>query len=508
MARYFKYKSPDDVVADAKSLGLDVAMSGDFSVLFQPIQIGNLRVGNRLAIHPMEGCDGTLDGRPDELTYRRYVRFGSGGSKLIWGEATAVCDEGRANTRQLWIAEHTLSDLERMLRQCREAHIATFGAGCDRDLVIGLQLTHSGRYSVRRPLIAMHDPLLDPLIKDKATGSAIDDSYPTLTDDNLKRLEDQFVVAAKLAAKIGCDFIDLKQCHRYLLSELLAAKIRPGAYGGSLENRTRLVRNIVGRIRSEVPGLLIATRMNAYDGIPYRVSPPSEGGAGGVTNQLLPPEEGSGVRERVTSVNSDRDRVGHPVPHTLPIRTAFGVSAHDHLIDDLTEPLQVARWLRDWGVELINISMGNPYANPHVVRPAEFPPVDGYHAPEHPLIGVARHFRIARAIQAAVPDVPVIGGGYSWLQDFAAHAAAANVAAGHVAIVGFGRATLSHPDFAKALHDEGRFDRKQICRTFSYCTGLMRAKHHPTGQFPTGCPPFDKDVYGPIWKEVEATRPS
>lgn len=477
MARYFKYKSPDDVVADAKSLGLDVAMSADFSVLFQPIQLGNLRVGNRLAIHPMEGCDGTLDGRPDELTYRRYVRFGSGGSKLIWGEATAVCDEGRANTRQLWIAEHTLSDLERMLRQCHEAHIAAFGAGSDRDLVIGLQLTHSGRYAVRRPLIAMHDPLLDPLIIDNATGRAIDDSYPTLSDDDLKRLEDQFVAAAKLAAKIGCDFVDLKQCHRYLLSELLAAKIRPGAYGGSLENRTRLVRNIVGRIRSEVPGLLIASRMNAYDGIPYR---------------------GVGEGENFT---------GCPVPHSFPIRTAFGVSEHDHLTDDLTEPLQVARWLRDWGVGLINISMGNPYANPHVVRPAEFPPVDGYHAPEHPLIGVARHFRIARAIQAAVPDVPVIGGGYSWLQDFAAHAAAANVAAGHVAIVGFGRATLSHPDFAKALHDEGRFHRKQTCRTFSYCTGLMRAKHHPTGQFPTGCPPFDKDVYGPIWKEVEATRP-
>ncbi|MBI5757918.1 MAG: NADH:flavin oxidoreductase, partial [Planctomycetales bacterium] len=328
-----------------------------------------------------------------------------------------------------------------------------------------------------------------------ATGRVVDDSYPTLTDDELKRLEDQFVVAAKIAAKIGCDFIDIKQCHRYLLSELLASTTRPGSYGGSLENRTRLVRNIVGRIRSEVPGLLIATRMNAYDGIPYRISP-------------LPPGEGSRVRERRTGEDSDREQIGHPVPHALPIRTAFGTSEHDHLLEDLTEPRQVARWLREWGVGLINISMGNPYANPHVVRPAEFPPVDGYHAPEHPLIGVARHFRIAHAIQVTVPDVPVIGGGYSWLQDFAAHAATANVAAGKIAITGFGRATLSHPDFARALQTAGQFTRKKVCHTFSYCTGLMRAKQHPTGQFPTGCPPFDKDVYGPIWKEVEESRKS
>ena len=489
MARYFKYKSPADVTADAAALGFEMPMSGDFSALFEPIRIGHLTAGNRLAIHPMEGCDGTLDGNPDELTYRRYVRFGSGGSKLIWGEAAAVCDEGRANTRQLWIADHTASNLERMLQQCREAHVAAFGVGSDRDLVIGLQLTHSGRYAVRRPLLAMHDPLLDPLIRDKVTGRVIDDSYPTLTDDDLKRLEDQFVAAARLAAKIGCDFIDIKQCHRYLLSELLASTTRPGSYGGSLENRTRLVRNIVGRIRSETPGLLIASRMNAYDGIPYRAD--------------SSPAAPSSRAAHDTDLEA---RIGHSVPHALPIRTAFGTSMHDHLLEDLTEPLQVVRWLRDWGVGLINISMGNPYANPHVVRPAEFPPVDGYHAPEHPLIGVARHFRIAHAIQAAVPDVPVIGGGYSWLQDFAAHAAAANVSSGKIAITGFGRATLSHPDFAKALQSEGHFTRKQVCRTFSYCTGLMRAKQHPTGQFPTGCPPFDKDVYGPIWKEVEESR--
>jgi len=474
MARYFKYKSPEDVTADAARLGHDMPLSGDFSVLFTPVQIGPLTAGGRLSIHPMEGCDGTPDGRPDELTYRRYRRFGAGGAKVIWGEATAIADEGRMNPRQLMINEQTAADLERMLAGCREAHREAMGN--DDGLVIGLQLTHSGRYGYRRPLIATRDPILDPLTIDKSTGRRIDASYPLLTDDDLKRIEDQFVAAARLAHKIGVDFVDIKQCHRYLLSELLAAKNRPGPYGGSLENRMRLVENVVGRIRSEVPGLVIASRMNAYDGIPYR---------------------GEGEGENF---------IGKPCPHELPLQVAFGTNPENHLEEDLTEPLEAARRLRDRGVSLLSITMGNPYANPHLVRPAEFPPVDGYHCPEHPLHGVARHFRIARQMQAAVPDIPVIGGGYSWLQDYALHAAAANVAAGHVQMIGLGRAALSHPDFVRVAQETGALNRKKVCRTFSYCTGLMRAKDHPLGQYPTGCPPFDKEVYDPIWKEVEAKK--
>src|SRR5437773_769028 len=217
----------------------------------------------------MEGCDGTLDGHPDALTFRRYQRFGAGGAKLIWGEATAVLDEGRANTRQLLLNEQTAGDLARMLQECRQAHRAAFGS--DEDLIVGLQLTHSGRYSFRRPLLAFHDPILDPRTQvDKATGKTVDQDYPLLEDDYLRRLPDYYVAAARLAHRIGFQFVDIKQCHRYLLSELLAAKTRPGPYGGSLENRTRLAREIIGRIRSDVPGLVIATRLNVFDAIPFR----------------------------------------------------------------------------------------------------------------------------------------------------------------------------------------------------------------------------------------------
>lgn len=469
MARYFKYKTAEALAEHAKELGQELSVSDDFSPLFEPIQIGGLTVGNRLAIQPMEGCDGTLEGHPDELTYRRYIRFGSGGAKLIWGEATAICDEGRMNPRQLWINDRTVADLEKMLSQCRQAHQEKFGQA--DDLAIGLQLTHSGRFSCRRPVIATHDDLLDPLTLDKSTGKFLDQSYPIITDDELKQLEDLYVSAARLAVKAGVDFIDLKQCHRYLLNELLGATNRPGEYGGSLENRTRFIRNIVTRIREEFPDLIIASRMNAYDGIPYH---------------------GQGD-----------DFIGVPREHQLPLKNSFGTNPNNHLEEDLTEPIQVATWLKEWGVDLLNISCGNPYANPHLVRPAEFPPVDGYNAPEHPLLGVCRHIRIVRQIQSAVPDLPLIGSGYSWLQDFAMHVAAANVAQKHVSLVGMGRATLSHPDFAATLQETGKMTRKKICRTFSYCTNLMRTKDHPLGQYATGCPPFDKEIYGPLWKEAQ-----
>jgi len=474
MARYFQYKTPADLESAARELGQPLNLAPSAAPLFDSFRVGNRVVGNRLVVQPMEGCDGTLEGEPDELTFRRYRRFGAGGAKLIWGEATAVSPAARANTRQLLLSSRTAAALERMLADCRAAHRES--CGDDQDLLLGLQLTHSGRYSVPTPLLVTHDPLLDPLTYHRGAGRMGVGLEPLLTDDDLRRVADDYVLAARLARQIGCDFVDLKQCHRYLLSELLAARNRPGALGGPLENRIRLICDIVTRIRAEVPDLLLFTRMNCYDGIPYR-------------GEML-----------------NGERVGRPVPCDGPVSTGFGMLAGDWQQEDLTEPISVARELVRLGVSMVNVTMGNPYANPHVVRPAEYPPVDGYLPPEHPLLGVLRHLRIAAAMQAALPGVPVVGSGYSWLQDFGHLVAAGEVAAGRVTCAGFGRATLSHPDFANALKQRGRFDRKQVCRTFSYCTGLMRAKDHPLGQYPTGCPPFDKEAYGAIWKEVEAQR--
>jgi NADPH2 dehydrogenase len=458
MANFFKYKSLADIEAENARLGIDLHFSDDLSPLFQPIAIAGRQAGNRWCIHPMEGCDGEPDGRPGPLTFRRYDRFGAGGAKIIWGEACAVLDEGRANPRQILLNDSTRDDFARLVADCRKAH--RDANDDDSDLLIGLQLTHSGRYSYRRPFIATRDPLL--IGRYRVTRDT-----PLITDDELKGLVDRYVAAARLAVAVGFDFIDVKQCHRYLLNELLGARNRPGPYGGSFENRTRLAREIFQAIRAAVPGhIILATRLNVYDGIPFRAD-------------------------------------GTPEAWTAPLANGWGMNENDPFAMDLTEPLRWIAEMRQLGVTLINVTMGNPYAQPHVGRPFEYPPPDGYESPEHPLIGVDRHFRATAAIQHAHPDLAVVGTGYSYLQEFLPQAAAANVRDGRVSIVGFGRAALAQPDLVRQLRDTGKLDRKRVCRTFSYCTALMRAKDHPLGQFPTGCPPFDKDGYGDVWKEVQ-----
>jgi NADPH2 dehydrogenase len=473
LSRYFKYKTAADLTRDAERLGLNIRLSDDLSCLRQPTTVGGRRVGNRLAIHPMEGCDATPDGDPDALTIRRYERFGAGGAKLIWGEAAAVAPEGRANRRQLVIDEARASGLEALVRTCRQAHRESWGS--TDDLLVGLQLTHSGRYSVPRPILAQHDPLLDPVtFLDRKTNLLVPGDYPLISDDELDRLQDRYVKAASIAFEVGFDFIDLKQCHRYLLNELLSAETRPGRYGGSFENRTRFIRDVVGRIRDQHPSALIASRLNVYDGVPYRRG-----------------DDGAGI----------------PRGYELPLRSAWGTNRDDPFAPDLAEPLALIAGLREFGVGLLNVSMGNPYASPHLVRPFEYTPVDGYETPEHPLVGVDRHFRITAEIQGASPELPIVGSGYSWLQAWIPQAGAANVEDGNVTFVGVGRGSLSQPDFARAILEGRPLDPKRLCRTFSYCTALMRSKHNELGQFATGCPPFDKEVYGPIWKEAEETRP-
>lgn len=469
MSRAFHYKTPHELAAHAAAMGLELPLEPDLGVLFTPIEIGGRRVGNRLAILPMEGCDAQADGAPGELTLRRFERLGAGGAKLIWGEACAVVPEGRANPRQLWANQARIADFAHLVSSTRRAHRAANGD--DGDLLIGLQLTHSGRYSFARPLLATHDPLLDPrTVLDRESGARAGPDAPLITDSELDRLQDHYLAAARLAQDAGFDFVDLKQCHRYLLNELLGARARPGKYGGPFENRTRFIRDLVARLRHECPRLLIATRVNAYDGVPFE-----KGQAG----------------------------LGEPSRLRPRIHAAFGAPDDDPAAEDPAEPLAMVRALVELGLALVCVTAGNPYASPHLLRPFEYPPPDGYEPPEHPLLGVDRHFRLTAAFQHAFPPLPVVGSGYSWLQAYAFQAGAANVAAGRSSLVGIGRGALSQPDFARRLAHGEPLDRKRICRTFSLCTALMRSKHNDQGQFPAGCPPFDKAVYGPIWEAAK-----
>jgi 2,4-dienoyl-CoA reductase-like NADH-dependent reductase (Old Yellow Enzyme family) len=444
LTRYFTYRSLDELLRDAEQRGVTVRAEEEIDPLLRPVRIGHLTAGNRMAVHPMEGCDGTLDGRPDELTFRRWEAFGAGGAKIIWGEATAVVPEGRANPRQLLLTGETQPSFAELLERTRRAHRSRFGG--DGDIVVGLQLTHSGRWSHGRPLVARHDAAIDRV---KGTDAeTVDDAY-------LERLEDRYAEAAGLAASAGFDFVDIKQCHTYLLNELLSARNREGRYGGSLENRMRFVTNVIGKIRARAGALVLASRVNVYDG------PPFSAGANGVGEPSVEGEAG------------------------------FGVEEADRLSPDLGEPLSVIRRLWDSGVAMVNVTMGSPYFNPHIGRPFERQPVDGYTPPEHPLVGVDRHFRLTAEVQQAFPELVVIGTGYSWLRHYAANAGAANVAGGRVSVMGLGRGALAYPDFAADLMEHGRMLDRKSCIGVSFCTALMRAKNNELGQFPTGCAPRD-----------------
>lgn len=449
MSKYFTYRSREELKDDIRERGLAIELAAGTDDLLSPVTIRERTAGNRLAVQPMEGCDGELDGLPGELTFRRWERFGSGGAKLIWGEATAVAPEGRANPRQLLIDERTAPALGELLSRTRRAHKERFGR--DDDLIVGLQLTHSGRFSHPKPLIAHHAPPLDDVKKIPA-------DYPAISDSYLDELEEKYVNAASLAAAARFDFVDIKQCHGYLLNELLACRERPGSYGGDFEGRTRFVRNVVAKIRARFgESLMIASRVNVFDG------PPFEKSADGVGQSSV---DGA-------------------------YRWAFGANADRPAEPDLDEPLRLIGMLRDLGVSLVNVTMGSPYWNPHIGRPFERPPVDSYWPPEHPLVGVERHFRLTAAVQSTYPDLAVVGSGYSWLRHYAAAAGEANVRAGRVSIMGLGRGAIAYPDFAADLMERGEMVDRKSCIGVSYCTALMRAKNNNVGQFPVGCVPRD-----------------
>ena len=413
----------------------------------------------------MEGCDGELDGRPGELTWRRYGRFATGGAKLVWFEATAVREDGRANPRQLWIHEKTRDDYARLIEKIREDHAAAYGSA--DDLLLPMQLTHSGRYSYPDKIIAYHNPAID-----RKSGTPA--SLEPITDDELERLEDDYVDAAGLALAAGFDSIDVKITHGYLLSELTGAKLREGRYGGALENRLRFPLNVIRKVRDRFGSrLLICSRLGCFDSIPYFLG---------------------------------EARVGVPAEVEKPYPYGFGVNAENPLQEDLTEVKRAVAMLRDAGVSLLNVSLGSPYYNPHIGRPFERPDEGNYESPEDPLNGVDRHFRIAGELQRAFPDLPMVGTGYSWLQKYAINAGARNVESGAIRIMGMGRNSLAYPDFARHALERGELEELRVCKTLTYCTYLMRQKNHPLGQYPTGCPPFDKEGYGDLMKEARKAQ--
>jgi NADPH2 dehydrogenase len=448
------------------SLGLVIPcdaeiLRGPDSPLRLPIQLDGIEIGNRIAVQPMEGWDGTAEGNPTENTIRRWKRFGRSGAKLIWGgEAVAVAPEGRANPNQLLIAPHTEKGLAQLRAALIDEHRHTTGSG--KGLLIGLQLTHSGRYSrpdqhdCPEPRIAYHHPILDRRLH--MSDAAV------LADAEIDAIIEKFHIAAGVARKLGFDFVDIKHCHGYLGHELLGAHTREGQYGGSFENRTRFLRQIVQGIRDIAPGLHIGVRLSALDLVPFRHDPTCS------SNGKL----GAGIPEHYENL--------------IPYRYGFGVNPLNPVEPDLSEAIRLLSLLQELNIRLVNITAGSPYYTPHIQRPALYPPSDGYAPPEDPLLGVARQMEATHCLKQKFPNLIFVGSAYSYLQDFLPHVAQAAVRLGWVDAVGLGRMALTYPEMLWDATEGRAIDRKRICRTFSDCTTA------PRNGLPSGCYPLD-DYY-------------
>ena len=407
--------SKDALDEQCAAAGVELPYSSDLSVLGTALAVGDRVIPNRIACQAMEGCDGTADGCPDELTARRYLRLAGSGAGLIWFEATAVMREGRANPRQLWITENNLDAFKRQTDAIREEAVRRNGYAP----LIVMQATHSGRYSkpdgTPAPLIAYHSPIFE------ADHPISDDRI--VSDDYLDRVGEALVRGAELAQRAGFDGVDIKSCHRYLNCELLSAFTREGRYGGSFENRTRLLRESVAGARQVCrSSFLVSTRMNAYDGFPYPY--------------------GFGVRE---GADCESD-------------------------PDLSEPKQLLRELYALGVRLADITMGNPYFNPHVNRPF----VSGAYEPdEPPIAGVARMLNGTAELKAAVPEMKLLCSGLSYLGTVSPNVTAAFIENGGFDLAGYGRTIFAYPDFARDILSGG-MDKNKCCIACSKCTELMR----------------------------------
>jgi NADPH2 dehydrogenase len=426
------------------------------SPLAAPLDIGGFKVGNRYAVHPMEGWDTTHDGKPTPDLIRRWERFAESGAKFIWGfEAMAVRHDGRANPNQLVLNEENAPLIRAAVDRALEVHAKRFGTVSD--LLWGYQLTHSGRFSrpnaktVFEPSLAYRHPIIDRKYK-------VADDQPVMTDDEVRRLIEDYVNAAVLAEKSGVPFVDVKQCHGYLGHEFLSAYTRKGPYGGeTLEERSRFAREIIAGIRQAAPSLIIGVRLSAFDWVPFKKG--EQGSASGV------PEEFKDL---------------------LPYRYGFGINQDNPVEMNLAEPIQYLRLLKQWGVAVVNASCGSPYYNPHIQRPASSPPSDGYQPPEDPLVGVARQAGVVRELKKAVPEMPLVSSGLTYLQEFLPQVGQALVRQGWTDSLGIGRMMLSYPGIVADSLEKGAIETKKICRTFSDCTTA------PRNGIKSGCYPLDE----------------
>lgn len=420
----FGFSALSDLVSFFRSQEYGIKFSEDLSVLATPFMAGTHEVANRFCVHPMEGSDALVDGTPSALTFERYKQFARGGSGLIWFEAVSVVPEGRASPNQLIIHKANLQDFSKIIKMIKREAISANGYAP----VVMMQLTHSGRFSkpfgAAQPIIAYHKDVIDQ-------RHNIDPNYPLVTDSYLEKLPEHFAHTALLAKEAGFDGVDVKCCHRYLLSELLSAFERPGKYGGSFENRTRLLLECVDAVRDAVgEGMLIGSRLNGFDALP-----------GG-----------------------------------------FGCDKEDFMQAELSETFKLVKLLKEHGVDIFNITTGSPYYNSFVNRPNDI------EKQEPPLLGVSRMFDVVGEVQKTLQNTPVVGTGFSYLREFVPFAAAGEILAGKCTSVGLGRMSFAYPNYPAHVLQNRLPSAKELCTTCGGCAQLLRAGG------PAYCAVFNKKI--------------
>jgi len=437
----FKYKNIDELKKDIKENNLDIKLSNNMDLFQKEIKTKGYTIPNSFASLPMEGGDSDEKGSPTELTYRKYEKIARGGSGLIWLEAVSVSEKGRSNDKQLLLTEETVEDFKKLNDLIKSSAKEEYGQ--DYNPITILQLNHSGRYCKKNgkssPVIATHKKLLDDKL-------GIDENYPVVNDEYLKELEDDFVRASRLAKRAGFDGIDIKACHGYLLSELLSAYEREGDYGGEFNNRTKLMLDIIDRVNTdkECKGLIIASRMNIYDSVPY-------------------PQ-------------------------------GWGVKKSGNLDVDLEEPKKLISILEEKGVSLISLTMGNPYFIPHINKPSD---VLNYTPEEKAIESCNRLIKEIGNIQKAFPNINFVGVGYSWFRQLAPYVAAGSLENNLCKIIGFGREGIAYPDFAKDILNTEEMKKNKVCISCNKCSE-MKAKLGTCG-----CVIRDSEIYLPLYKEMK-----
>jgi len=431
MHERFRYKNGEELIKKAREIGYQLPYIDDLSPLFDQFLLEGFSIFNRFVVQPMEGYDSEAGGSPSSLTRRRYLRYAEGGSGIIWFEAVAVSPDGRSNPGQLWINEENKGRYASLVKEVKKTSAEK---GYNPLLVV--QLTHSGRYSrpdgKTRPMVAALNPVLDKTVP-----------Y-LLSDNDLKRIQDQYVIAARLAADIGFNAIDLKACHGYLVVDLLAAKLRKNSYYGGTEpaKRFRFMLETIDRIKSEVPDIIITTRLNISD----------------------------------------------------CYKGGFGVDENNQ--PDFSEPLLLVEELLKRNIRLINLSMGSPYFNPHVTRPYDTP-VPGKQVPdEHPLKGVMRMINGTSIFQKRFPEIAFVGSAYSYLRQYAPNVGAAVIKNGDAFFIGFGRNSFAYPSMPADIMKNGKADPSKVCITCSGCTRLI------SNLKPGGCVIHDREIYGAELKKL------